>query len=166
MQPDFMVESLKLFKKAGIHTTIDTSGYASKDVIRRVIPFTDLFLFDLKHLDFDKHTEFTGVGNELILENLSLLISEKKNIFLRFPIIPGFNDDDNHLQMVRDFVSGLDRDFVTEMNLLPYHHIGSSKYKRFKLEYKMSSTDQPSDERMQELKMYFRESGLKVKIGG
>lgn len=166
MQPDFIEESLKLFKKAGIHTAIDTSGYTSKDVIRRVMPLTDLFLFDLKHLDSDNHTEFTGVGNEQILENLNLLIEEKKKIFVRFPVIPGFNDNENHLQRVRDFVSGLDRDSVTEMDLLPYHHIGSSKYKRFKLEYRMSDTGQPSDERMNELKKYFSEGGLKIKIGG
>lgn len=166
LQPDFIEESLKLFKKAGIHTTIDTSGYTSDDIIRRVMPFTDLFLFDLKHLDSDKHTEFTGVGNKRILENLSLLISEKKKIFLRFPVIPGFNDDENHLKRVRDFASGLDSDSVTGIYLLPYHHIGSSKYKRFKMEYRMGDTGQPSDKRMNELKEYFRESGLKVKIGG
>ncbi|MCA1756650.1 MAG: glycyl-radical enzyme activating protein [Bacteroidales bacterium] len=166
MQADFLVESLSLFKDAGMHTTLDTSGYASNSVMNRVMPLTDLFLFDLKHLDSDRHTEFTGVGNEQILENLDLLIREKKKIFLRFPVIPGFNDDSEHLLRVRDFVGGMNRDFVTEMDLLPYHHIGSSKYKRFNMEYRMSGTGQPSGSRMHELKEFFGENGLTVRIGG
>jgi pyruvate formate lyase activating enzyme len=131
-----------------------------------VATHTDLFLFDLKHLDSDRHTEFTGVGNEPILENLDFLISEKKKIYLRFPVIPGFNDDNEHLSRVREFAGSLNSDYVTEMDLLPYHHIGSSKYKRFNMEYRMSGTGQPSDERMNKLKDYFIESGLNVRIGG
>jgi pyruvate formate lyase activating enzyme len=166
MQAEFLIEALSIFKGKGMHTTVDTSGYASNSVIKRVATHTDLFLFDLKHLDSDRHTEFTGVGNEPILENLDFLISEKKKIYLRFPVIPGFNDDNEHLSRVREFAGSLNSDYVTEMDLLPYHHIGSSKYKRFNMEYRMSGTGQPSDERMNKLMDYFIESGLNVRIGG
>jgi pyruvate formate lyase activating enzyme len=166
MQHEFLLESLKACKTAGYHTTVDTSGYSSQESYMAIMPFTDLFLFDIKHLDDLKHIEYTGVSNIRILDNFRLIIGSGKEIMLRIPVIPGKNDDPYHLSELRNFIVASKNDNLKKINLLPFHKIGASKYKKFNVPYRMNDTEQPSAERMRELKEFFSETGIKVKIGG
>jgi pyruvate formate lyase activating enzyme len=166
MQRGFLLECLKACRKNGYHTTIDTSGYASEEDFLSVIPFTDLFLFDIKHLDNIKHQELTGAPNSTILSNLNLILKHKCNVIIRFPVIPGCNDDIVHLKKLRQFLSGSESFKPEKLCLLPFHKTGASKYRRMGIPYTMEDTEQPSKLRMTELKEFFVETGLKVRIGG
>jgi pyruvate formate lyase activating enzyme len=166
MQFDFLLEALKACKTNGYHTAIDTSGYSSPENYRAVFPFTDLFLFDIKHLDDSKHLKYSGVSNIGILDNLRLILKSGKNVMVRIPVIPGKNDETGNITAVRDLLLDLKCDNLKRINLLPFHRIGASKYKRFNIAYRMNDTEQPSPERMRELKELFSETGIKVKIGG
>jgi len=85
---------------------------------------------------------------------------------VRIPVIPGFNDDQEHLERLRDFLTETKTGSLKRINLLPFHKTGSSKYKRFNLPYKMDGIEPPSKEKMQNMKTFFEETGIKVKIGG
>jgi pyruvate formate lyase activating enzyme len=166
LQPDFLLEALKACKTNGYHTAIDTSGYSSPENFKSIIPFTDLFLFDIKHMDEARHIESTGVSNIGILDNYGLLLESGRDIMVRIPVIPGFNDDPDHLEKLKQFLLLTKTNSLKRINLLPFHRIGSSKYKRFNIPYRMGNVESPSRERMQELKEFFMETGIKVKIGG
>lgn len=166
MQSEFLKESLEACRKKGFHTAVDTSGYASSESYRAIMKLTDLFLFDIKHLDEQKHLEFTGVSNVGILKNLKMILNSGKDVMIRIPVIPGKNDDAGHLSDLRELLAVMKCQNLKKVNLLPFHRIGASKYKRFNLPYRMKDTQQPSSEKMKELKAFFSETGLKVKIGG
>lgn len=166
LQPEFLLAALKECRREGYHTAIDTSGFAAEDQFRMMIPHTDMFLFDLKHLDEKRHIELTGVSNRLILSNYMFLLNSGKDMIIRIPVIPGCNDEPEHLEKLRDFIKQTGKVNLKKICLLPYHKTGSSKYKRFGREYMMSNTEQPSRERMSELKRYFSETGINTKIGG
>ena len=165
-QNEFLTEVLKACRANGYHTAVDTSGYSTPENFRAVIPFTSLFLFDIKHLDDTKHVSCTGVSNSLIISNFRLLLDSGAEMFIRIPVIPGYNDDNEHLERLRSFITENKTGTLKRTNLLPFHRIGSSKYKRFNIPYRMGDLQQPSRERMNELKKYFSETGIKVKIGG
>jgi pyruvate formate lyase activating enzyme len=166
MQFEFLLAALKACKANGYNTAVDTSGYASQEYYKAIIPFTDLFLFDIKHLDDSKHIEYTGVSNIGILNNFNMILKSGKGLVVRIPIVPGKNDDTAHLSKLREFLSAARTYNLKKINLLPFHRIGASKYKRFKIPYRMNETQQPSPERMRELKEFFSRTGIKVKIGG
>ena len=104
LQHEFLYEVLKACKSNGYHTAIDTSGYSSAENYKSIIPFTDLFLFDIKHLDCAKHVEYTGVSNVGILDNYRLLLESGKEIMVRVPVIPGYNDDPDDLEKLKQFL--------------------------------------------------------------
>jgi pyruvate formate lyase activating enzyme len=166
MQFDFLLEALSVCKENGYHTAVDTSGYSLPYKFMKIIPYTDLFLFDIKHLDPVEHLRLTGVSNELILSNYKLIAESGCDYMIRVPIVPGFNDNADHLSRMKDFILTEKHDHLRKITLLPYHKIGSSKYKRFNIAYKMNNVEQPSSERMRELKTYFSDIGIKVKVGG
>ena len=169
MQPAFSLALLQAAKKEGIHTAIETTGYADPDLLRKAAEFTDLFLFDLKHHDSVRHKNGTGVGNERILRNLCMLAAEGAAIQVRIPVIPGFNDtlDD------ADAFAGILCDIgITEAALLPFHQMGKHKYALRQLPYAydgvkgLTSGDlMPFKERMAAVSA---QSGhpLKIGIGG
>ena len=166
LQFKFLLETLKLCAVNGYHTAVDTSGYSSVENYESIVPYTGLFLFDIKHLDDIIHTEYTGVSNSGILDNYRFLLESGKDLMLRIPIVPGFNDDPDHLGKLKQFIIKTKTNSLKRINLLPLHKIGSSKYKRFNLPYRMGNVKQPSPQRMEELKVFFSEVGVKVKIGG
>jgi pyruvate formate lyase activating enzyme len=166
LQLEFLQEILEVCKANGYHTAVDTSGYSSAQNYKSILPYTDLFLFDLKHMDEAKHIEFTGVSNRLILENYLLLLESGKDIMVRVPVIPGYNDDPDHLEGLKQFITATKTSSLKKISILPYHKIGSSKYKRFNIPYRMENVESPSKERMKELKEFFSDTGVKVKIGG
>lgn len=164
MQPSFLIALLKEMKKLGIHTTIDTCGFASKDIIGEVSQLADLFLYDLKHMDSDKHEKYTGVPNNIILENLKLIRELNKEIYIRIPIIPAINDTKEDLEAFRDFIKTLPN--VKMVSLLPYHKIGREKYNRLGKPYKMLGVEEPTKEAMDFAVNIIKSCGVNVKIGG
>ena len=164
MQHDFLYFILKKCKEKNIHTALDTSGYAPEEIIRKITGVVDLFLFDLKLIDEETHEKHTGVSNRLILNNLKFLDDQEENIIIRIPIIPGFTDTESNLLQISEFIRNLNN--VQSVNLLPYNKMGVEKYKRLKKLYKLTEVSVPSEERMNELKIYFKNKGIKVSIGG
>ena len=126
LQIDFLAEILKKCKENGIHTAVDTAGHIPFESFKKILPYTDLFLYDIKIFDTQKHKQYVGVGNELILENLKKLFKANAKIWIRIPIIPDVNDSIEEMQLIRDF---LDTNGKPEkIELLPYHAMGENKY--------------------------------------
>lgn len=162
-QIDFLEGILKKCVDNGIHTTLDTSLYSPWTTIDRILNYTDLFLVDIKHMDSITHKKYTGVENHLILENIKKLSMEGKKIYIRFPVIPGINDEIKNLESMRDFIKDLN---ITQINLLPYHKMGMDKYKRILTEYKLEDLKEPSNDHMNDIADFISQAGVKVKIGG
>jgi pyruvate formate lyase activating enzyme len=164
LQHEFLQALLEACREKGIHTVVDTAGFTSPDILKKVSAFVDLFLFDLKTLDEQKHREFTGVSNSLILGNLKRLAEWKKQTIVRIPIIPGVNDDPVSIRQSGAFVASLGN--VSEIHLLPYHTIGVEKYKRLGMEYVMEQTVPPSADDLSTIVKELRNYVSTVSIGG
>ncbi|ODA39349.1 glycyl-radical enzyme activating protein [Desulfosporosinus sp. BG] len=164
MQPVFLLELLKECRKKEIHTTLETCGYVNHELLHRMSAWVDLFLYDVKLMDSQKHQSVTGVSNELILANLRWLAEHHPQVIVRVPIIPGINDDQETLQQLGEFVASLQR--ITELHLLSYHKAGSDKYQRLGRTYQLPDLQSPDNERMGQIKGQLERFGLKVKIGG
>jgi len=166
LQFDFLLKALTACKANGYHTAVDTAGYSSTENYKAIIPYTDLFLFDIKHLDNARHIELTGVSNKIILENYRMLLKNAKGLIVRIPVIPGRNDCSDHMERMKKFLNDSKTAALKKINLLPYHKIGSTKYKRFNMEWKMEGIEPPAKQEMNLLKEMFSETGVKTKIGG
>lgn len=129
-QADFCAELLQKLKKEGIHTAVDTCGYVPKESIDKVLPYTDIFLYDIKAIDEDVHIKCTGKSNRLILENIRYIDSCEKAIEVRIPYVPGCNDD--QIPQIAEFLKGLKH--VTKVRVLPYHNYAGSKYEALNME--------------------------------
>jgi len=162
-QSEFLESLLNCCQEKKIHTAVDTSGYISWEILSKISSKVDLFLYDLKIMDNKRHKKFTGVSNELILENLKKLSSVHHNIFVRFPVIPGINDDYQNIKETGEFLSSLK---VAQVNLLPYHYIGIDKYKRLGKKYKLADIQPPSKEKLSEVSAILRKYNLNVKLRG
>ena len=165
MQTPFLREIAKVCKENGIHVTVDTSGQTSRENLLEVLPYVDLFLYDLKHLDEAKHKEFTGVSNNLILENLKFLTEQKKSIVVRYPVVPGYNDGVENISVMEKLIDSLNVG-AKEVHLLPYHNIATGKYQRFHIESKLKAMKSMAEEELYPLKERFEKKGYIVKIGG
>ena len=163
-QPDFSEALLKASKEYGISTAIETTGYAEMNVIRRLLPYIDTVLMDIKHTNTEKHKEFTTRDNGLILENAKHIAREAKCLIIRTPVIPTFNDTEDEIRSIAQFAKSLDG--VKEMHLLPYHRIGSDKYAGLGRQYTMAHISPPKKEQMERLLEIVNETGLIGKIGG
>lgn len=166
MQPEFLLEALTACRNKGYHTAVDTSGHFHDSILRKVLPVTNLFLFDLKHTDPERHSFYTGVQNRIIIENLHKIVASGTDIMLRIPVIPGINDDEIQLQALKELINDIKADNIKSISLLPYHKAGTAKYRKFNRINKMESIKPPAQQRMNELKEYFSGTGIKVKIGG
>lgn len=163
MQPNFLNELLSMAKDEEIHTAVDTSGYALWSVFEKIYDKVDLFLYDVKIMDNEKHKKYIGAPNDLILENLKKLSDVGANIYARVPIILGINDDEENIIKTAEFLKPLN---ILKVNILPYHKIGIDKYNRLSMDYKLKEMSEPTDEKMKNIEKMFSEFGLNVKIGG
>ena len=143
LQADACAVLLRRAKEYGIHTCIETCGYASGEALEKTIPWTDLYLFDWKESDPVRHKKYTGVDNRRILENLTRLDAAGKEIVLRCPIIPSVNDRSDHLTGIAALASRFPS--IREIVLEPYHTLGVGKYERLGREYRLP--DVPAMER-------------------
>jgi pyruvate formate lyase activating enzyme len=164
MQPEFLLALLSQCQKKQIHTAVDTSCYALPDILEKIIPKTDLFLCDLKHMDNDIHLKFTGVENTLILENIKRLSEADKQIVIRIPIVPGFNDDTVNLEASAQFVSSLSG--VTRVDILPYNCGGIEKVSRLATPMNLMQAKMPDDIQMTSIADRFNNYDIEIKIGG
>ncbi len=164
LQHEFLLALLESSKQKSLHTVLDTTGFTSPSILEKIIPFVDLFLYDLKTIDEVKHKEYTGVSNQLILSNLETLVSWGKEVIVRVPVVPGINDSVQEVQRIGEFVAGLGG--IREVQLLPYHQTGVEKYGRLGLDYTMSHAVPPTPERMNEIASELSDQIELVSVGG
>ena len=165
MHPEFLIEMLKACGEKGLHRVVDTSGFAETETLLEVAKYTDLFLFDLKLMNPEKHKQWTGVNNQLILKNLRKLAETGANINIRIPLIKNVNTDENEIQEMARFVASLP-DEERVVNLLPYHNIASGKYKKLKIPYNEGEMQEPSEKEIQLAEEIFRSFGIETEVGG
>lgn len=163
-QAAFLIELLETCHAEGVHTVVDTCGMARIEDLLAAAANTDLFLYDLKLMEDERHRRYTGVSNALILSNLQALGKSHGRIWLRVPIIPGINDDDAALEAAARFA--VSTPGILQVNLLPYHRTGFPKMQRLGLESRMSGVEPPTAESMDRAHKIFADKGLVVKIGG
>ena len=163
-QHEFAAELLKACQECGLHTAVETTANAPWEKIAAVLPYIDMVLMDIKHVDSAKHKEYTGVGNERILENAKRLSDSGVDLIIRTPVIPSFNDTAEDVKAISRFAASLGG--VKEYHLLPYHRLGSDKYTGLGRNYSLKEIQPPPAERMEYLLSVAEESGLKCQIGG
>lgn len=165
-QAEFAAAILERYKvdERGCHTAVETCGHAPWDVLARLVPFTDVFLYDLKHMDSAEHRRLTGAGNEVILANAARLAASPSGVVIRMPLVPGCNDSDENVRRTARFARSLER--VMRVDLLPYHRLGEPKYGRLDRTYPLAGTPVPTGDGIARARAIIEEAGLEVRIGG
>lgn len=151
LQIDFLYDILKKCKSNGIHTAVDTAGHIPFDRFKKIASFTDLFLYDIKIFDSEKHKSYTGIGNELIFENLKKLFAMKAKLWIRIPVIAGINDTEEEIRNIKTFI--FDCGIPEKTELLPYHSMGENKY--FSIGKKPPDFKSPEPEEVKRLQEIF-----------
>jgi len=162
MQPEFAAEILKICKERNISTAIETSGYAEWNKAIKVFKYTDFVYFDIKHTNPQRHKAGTGVSNKLIIENLEKLANLEKEIVIRVPIIPNFNDSTINISNTCRLINRLKT--IKKIELLPYHKLGVSKYERLGRKYSLNDVDSPKDEVLIKIKSIVESFNLECNI--
>lgn len=163
-QVKFLKEIMIRCNNNGIHTAVDTSGFANQESLKKIIPYTDIFLYDLKIMDPDIHQKYTSVSNSLILKNLEYLVKNEAKIIIRIPLIPDITFESTNLEKMIRFLKNLD--FNPEINLLPFHRIAEGKYKRLNITNRLKGKKELSDEEIFNIAKRFQSNDFKVKVGG
>lgn len=165
MQPDFLKKMLMLCRQHGIHTAIDTSGFAPREALLEISALSDLFLFDLKVFDEALHVKYTGVSNRIILENLHLLFNTGKSILLRHPVIPAINDSEDEKEKLKHLLIQNASNIIA-LHLLPYHSIARNKYRKAGKMNHLESLKDLTESDLYPMAKELGETGVKVVIGG
>lgn len=163
-QPDFSAALLRAAKENGCHTAIESTACAPYEDIQKLLPYLDLYLMDIKHMNSDKHKQFTGQANARILENARRLAQDAKELIIRVPVIPDFNNTKEEIDAIARFAASLPG--VKELHLLPYHRLGQDKYAGLGRIYTLSQIEPMTEEYMEGLLETAAQSGLKCQIGG
>jgi pyruvate formate lyase activating enzyme len=145
-QREFLRDALLACKAQLIHTTVDTSGYTSWEKLSSILPLVDLFLYDVKLMNANKHIKFTSVSNRKILDNLHKLSSARAHIIVRIPLIPGINDDNENIKLCGSFLAALPH--LDGIELMPYHEIGIAKYQALGMNYRLANTISPTNDQI------------------
>ncbi|MCI9596793.1 MAG: choline TMA-lyase-activating enzyme [Firmicutes bacterium] len=164
-QPEVATSLLAACRQEGINTAIETCGYAKKENLLKIAEFTDLFLFDIKHMDPDRHFELTGVRNERILENLQELLRRRYNVKIRMPMLKGINDSEAEIRSVIEFLMPY-REYKNfkGIDLLPYHKLGVNKYNQLGMEYPIQGDPSLSDENLDRVEGWIRQYDFPVSV--
>jgi len=168
MQSDFAAQLLKACKEEDIHTCCDTALSTAWENVEQILPYTDLIISDIKHMDSREHKEYTGVSNERILDNLRRLSRTETQIILRIPVIPGVNDDDDNIGKTADFILRDMSGRVETLQLLSYMRLGLEKYQSLGMAYGMDGLtfDRGAfQKRVRQIRDYFRGRGIDCRIG-
>ncbi len=163
LQIDFAEALLSRLKTEKVHTAVDTCGAVPFSSLARAAKYADLFLYDIKLMDDERHRLHTGVSNRGILENLRKLAAIHRGIHIRMPIIEGVNADMEHIEGTIAFLSGLG---IEEVSLLPYHDFAANKYAKLHRIYEGEKMSAPSSEKMEEFRLAFARAGYRAGIGG
>lgn len=158
LQSDFLAALLAACKERGLHTAVDTACHVPWEILAALLPYTDLFLVDVKACDEDTHRGGTGVGNRRILDNVRRLAAADATLWVRIPVVPGFNADPAELGRIADFLAALPR--VPPVELLPFHHLGAGKYESLGRAYPARDLKPPTDEAMEGFRQLFVGRGI------
>ena len=159
----FVRELFELCRRDQINTCIETCGLADPQAFLDVIPVTDHFLFDLKHMDSDTHHRFTGQPNGRILENAALLMKQGVDIIFRQPVVPGINDSVENIEATALFLLSLGKSDI-RLELMPYHRMGWSKYRALDMEYPMDGTDAAEDDMVESVKRAYLDRSIRCTV--
>lgn len=161
LQVEFLKAVLAECHQRGIHTAVDTAGNVAWSLFEQIIPFTDLFLYDIKAFDEGIHKEATGSTNRRILKNLKHLSERGCEIWVRIPVIPGINDSEKEFRAIAGYLSGLDG--IRWVELLPFHTLGAEKYPSLGREYPMTDVKPPTKAVMKKLEAILTTEGLSAR---
>jgi pyruvate formate lyase activating enzyme len=162
-QFDFTYNLAKRLKDSGVHICLDTTGFAATELFEKILPYIDLFLYDIKHMDTAAHKKLTGIGNEKILSNAQFLAEHNAALQIRVPVIPKLTDKETNLRQTAEFCVSLG-EAVKLVQLLPYHKTGRMKYDRLGWQYKLTNVEPPDDDFMQKTLEMFRGYGLNCQL--
>lgn len=162
LQFENFLKLIKQLKKEGLHVAVETTGNYVQDYLKKALPYIDLFLFDIKHINEKKLKEITGGNLKVIMNNFKYLLSKApEKVVMRVPVIPGFNDD--VIYDIIDLASFLN---VQEINLLPYHSLGKNKWEQLQKEYFNNDLKMMNKEELEKYQHYVENQPIKLKIGG
>jgi pyruvate formate lyase activating enzyme len=164
VQAEFLRAALRVCRERDLHTAVDTSGYAPPATLESILENVSLFLYDLKLMDPAQHLKYTGVPNDLVLENLRMLAERAREVVVRVPVVPGITDTPGNVEAMVSFLEQTGS--LMEVHLLPYHHAATAKYDRLRLENKMAEVRPPPPEHMEALRSKFAGRGFRTQIGG
>lgn len=160
LQADFVASVLCKAKALGLHTAIDTCGYVPFEELEKTLACCDLYLYDIKCFTSNVHKEYTGVDNLLIIDNLKRLDAAQKDIWIRIPVIPGFNNTVEEMSRIAELISSMPS--IKQLTLMPYHTLGASKYKTLGLEYPFDTDRLVSERELASLKRIFSDKNITV----
>lgn len=160
LQADFVASVLCKAKALGLHTAIDTCGYVPFEELEKTLAWCDLYLYDIKCFTSKVHKEYTGVDNLLIIDNLKRLDAAQKDIWIRIPVIPGFNNTVEEMSRIAELISSMPS--IKQLTLMPYHTLGASKYKTLGLEYPFDTDRLVSERELASLKRIFSDENITV----
>ena len=164
-QPEAALSLLQAAKQEGINTAIETCGYCKKETILKLAEFVDLFLFDIKHFDSDRHSELTGVRNEIILDNLATLLEGRHNVQVRMPMLKGVNDSQEEIEDTMEFLLPYkDLKNFKGIDLLPYHKMGVNKYGQLDMEYAITDEVKLEQEDLDRIEGWISKYDLPVSV--
>jgi pyruvate formate lyase activating enzyme len=166
LQAEFSLALLRRCLEEGLHTAVETTGFARWETLAEFLPLTDLFLMDLKHMDEAKHRQATGVSNERILANARQLAQSGKPVLFRVPVVPGVNDTPAEIAAIAQFVQELAAQAEPgriELELLPFHRMATDKYTSLGMDYRARELQTPPKEQMAALAEAARQVGVAVR---
>lgn len=163
MYPDFASELLHMAQNECIHTAIETCGYCRWEDLERILRYTDLVLFDIKIVDRDKFEKYIGGSSRIVLQNLQRICRMRKPVILRFPLIPGVNDDSDSLEQICMVAK---ENNLQQLHIMPFHQVGSAKWKGIDRNYAFEDHALPTDDNIENARCFFETHGLTVCIGG
>jgi pyruvate formate lyase activating enzyme len=163
LQPDFVGALLEACRSRRLHTAVETCGAGDPAALLGLAAHTDLFLYDLKMMDDERHRRVTGASNRVILENLALLVARGANVRVRVPLIPGVNDDEENVAAIGRYVASLG---LRGLDVLPYHRAGIAKYRRLGRMYLLPDVQAPSNGTLGAAVEQLAGLGLNVIVGG
>lgn len=162
-QADFAAAILKRCKMKGLHTAVETAGHVPWLEMEKVLSYTDLFLYDVKHMDSDKHSKMIGVDNQLILANLGRLVGANKQVVVCTPLIPGFTDTIRQIRAIARYIARMG---IRQVHLLPYHRFGAGKNRLLGRIYPFQGKKELTNRKKEVLERSAASEGLRVKCGG
>ena len=163
LKTEFVRELLACCKEDGIGTCVETCGFADRKAFDEILPVTDYFLFDLKHMDAAVHEKHTGQPNERILANASLLLERGANVLFRQPLIPGLNDSRGNITATAGFLTDIGAS-AAGLELMPYHRMGQSKYRALDMKYTMEEIEPCGNETAESVRIAYEALGISCRI--